>query len=63
MLEINDLKSKNDHLFTEYSRVDQELAKAIEAIKHAEDELVTKEFMVIIYLTSTVALYIGEFLD
>ena len=50
MLEINDLKSKNDHLSIEVVRlieVDQELAKAKEAIKHAEEELATKEFMVI----------------
>ena len=49
MFEINDLKSKNDHLSGEISRlieVDQELAKAKETIKQAEDELATKEFMV-----------------
>ena len=49
MFEINDLKSKNDHLYGEISRlieVDRELAKAKETIKHAEDELATKEFMV-----------------
>ena len=47
MLEINDLKSKNDNLSIEVGRLFQELAKAKEAIKHAEEELATKEFMVI----------------
>ena len=50
MIEINDLKSKNDRLSIEVGRlikVDQELAKAEEVIKHAEEELATKEFLVI----------------
>ena len=50
MFEINDLKAKNGYLSIEVGRlieVDRELAKAKEATKHAEDELATKEFMVI----------------
>ena len=50
ILEINDLKAKNDHLLVEVGRlieVDRELAKAKKAVKHAEDELATKEYMVI----------------
>ena len=60
MFEISDLKSKNDYLSGEILRlieVDRELAKAKETIKHAEDELATKEFMVGC-ITAVVATYV-----
>ena len=47
--EVNYLKSSNVKLSTEVARlieVDRELEKAKEAIRHAEDELETKKFMV-----------------
>ena len=50
MLEVDDLKAKNDHLSTEICRlieVDQELVKAKAIIKNAEDELANKEIAVI----------------
>ena len=48
-LEADALKSANHNLSKEVARlieVDKELSKAKEQIKHAENELATKEFLV-----------------